>query len=209
MSKANFITITAANCPASSRSAAESDMAHFAGECKENGALRITYGSVISGRYPGALVFIQFFDSLAGLESVMEMMPVSSSYKRLIEEHAVVPFGRNVFRGKSIDFDPVLEPQPNYLMLTRARRHALEENEMLDLLNMTTPVFKSAGAQTMRMGQTLTGSDLGTYMLGVTYPDMSSIERAYDGLGTNPAFVQLMNGLDVDMRSITKIAGIL
>ena len=61
----------------------------------------------------------------------------------------------------------------------------------------------------MRMGQTLTGSDLGTYMLGVTYPDMSSIERAYDGLGTNPAFVQLMNGLDVDMRSITKIAGIL
>ena len=46
-------------------------------------------------------------------------------------------------------------------------------------------------------------------MLGVTYPDMSSIERAYDGLGTNPAFVQLMNGLDVDMRSITKIAGIL
>ena len=209
MSKPNFIAITAATCPAASRSGALKEMADFAQDCRQNGAVRVTYGSVISGRYPGALIFVQFFDDLQGFESVMNMIPQSSAYSRLLSEHAVAPFARNVFRGKPIEFEPTLEPAPKYLMLTRAHRRTLSEEEMLDLLNTTAPVFKSSGAQTMRMGQTLTGSDLGTYMLGVTYPDMSAIEKTYDALATNPEFAQLMNGLEVDMRSITKIAGIL
>ena len=209
MSKPNFIAITAATCPAASRSGALKEMADFAQDCRQNGAVRVTYGSVISGRYPGALIFVQFFDDLQGFESVMNMIPQSSAYSRLLSEHAVAPFARNVFRGKPIAFEPTLEPAPKYLMLTRAHRRTLSETEMLDLLNTTAPVFKSSGAQTMRMGQTLTGSDLGTYMLGVTYPDMSAIEKTYDALATNPEFAQLMNGLEVDMRSITKIADIL
>lgn len=209
MSKPNYIAITAATCPAASRSGALKEMANFAKDCRQNGAVRVTYGSVISGRYPGALIFVQFFDDLQGFESVMNMIPQSSAYSRLLSEHAVAPFARNVFRGKPIEFEPTLEPAPKYLMLTRAHRRTLSETEMLDLLNTTAPVFKSSGAQTMRMGQALTGSDLGTYMLGVTYPDMSAIEKTYDALATNPEFAQLMNGLEVDMRSITKIAGIL
>ena len=209
MSKPNFIAITAATCPAASRSGALKETAESAQACTQNGAVSVTYGSVISGRYPGALIFVQFFDDLQGFESVMNMIPQSSAYSRLLSEHAVAPFARNVFRGKPIAFEPTLEPAPKYLMLTRAHRRTLSETEMLDLLNTTAPVFKSSGAQTMRMGQTLTGSDLGTYMLGVTYPDMSAIEKTYDALATNPEFAQLMNGLEVDMRSITKIAGIL
>ena len=80
-------------------------------------------------------------------------------------------------------------------MLTRAHRRSLEEATMLELLSKTAPVFKSTGAQTMRMGQTLTGSDLGAYMLGVTYPDISAVERTYDALATSPEYGQLMNGL--------------
>ncbi len=209
MSTPNFIAITAATCPAASRSDALTELANFAQDCRQNGADRVTYGSVISGRYPGALVFVQFFDNLHGFESVMNMIPLSSTYSRLVNEHAVAPFARNVFKGKPIEFEPKLEPTPKYLMLTRAHRRSLDETEMLGLLNKTASVFKSSGAQTMRMGQTLTGSDLGTYMLGVTYPDMSAIERTYDALATSPEYGQLMNGLEIDMRSITKIAGIL
>jgi len=209
MSSPNFIAITAATCPTASRSGALKEMANFAQDCRQNGAVRVTYGSVISGRYPGALVFVQFFDELQGFESVMNMIPQSSAYSRLVTKHAVAPFARNVFRGKPIEFESKLEPTPKYLMLTRARRRSLEETAMLDLLNKTGPIFKSSGAQTMRMGQTLTGSDLGTYMLGVTYPDMSAIERTYDALANSAEYGQLMNGLEIDMRSITKIAGIL
>lgn len=209
MSTPNFIAITAATCPAARKSAALEDMTHFAQDCRQNGAVRVTYGSVISGRYPGALVFVQFFDDLQGFESVMNMIPQSSAYSRLLSEHAVAPFARNVFRGKPIAFEPKLEPTPKYLMLTRAHRRSLGEAAMFDLLNKTAPVFKSSGAHTMRMGQAVTGSDLGTYMLGVTYPDMSAIEKTYDALAASPEFGQLMNGLEIDMRSITKIAGIL
>ena len=209
MSSPNFIAITAATCPTASRTGALKEMANFAQDCRQNGAVRVTYGSVISGRYPGALIFVQFFDDLQGFESVMNMIPQSSAYSRLLSEHAVAPFARNVFRGKPIEFEPKLEPMPKYLMLTRAHRRSLEETVMLEMPNKTAPVFKSAGAQTLRTGQTITGSDLGTYMLGVTYPDMSAIERTYDALANSPEYGQLMNGLEIDMRSITKIAGIL
>ena len=209
MSTPNFIAITAATCPAASKSAALEDMGHFAQDCRQNGAVRVTYGSVISGRYPGALVFVQFFDDLQGFEGVMNMIPQSSAYSRMVNDHSVAPFARNVFRGKPIEYEQKLEPTPRYLMLTRAHRRSLEEAAMLEMLNKTAPVFKSAGAQTMRMGQAFTGSDLGSYMLGVTYPDMSAIERTYDALANSPEYGQLMNGLEVDMRSITKIAGIL
>ena len=209
MSTPKFIAITAATCPAASRSSALEEMANFAQDCRQNGAVRVTFGSVISGRYPGALVFVQFFDDLQGFESVMNMIPKSSAYSRMINNHAVAPFSRNLFRGKPIEFEPKLEPMPKYLMLTRARLGALGEADMLGLLNKTASVFKASGAQTMRMGQVLTGSDLGTYMLGVTYPDMSAIERTYDALAGNTDYAQLISGVDVDMRSITKIAGIL
>lgn len=209
MSTPNFIAITAANCPTASRQGALEEMAHFAKECRENGAVRVTYGSVISGRHPGALVFVQFFDDLTGFEGVMNMIPKSSAYSRMINNYAVAPFSRNLFRGKPIEFEPKLEPMPKYLMLTRARRGVLDEADMLGLLNKTAPVFKASGAQTMRMGQVLTGSDLGTYMLGVTYPDMSAIEKTYDALSNNTDYGNLISGVEVDMRSITKIAGIL
>jgi hypothetical protein len=45
-------------------------------------------------------------------------------------------------------------------------------------------------------------------MLGVTYPSMSSIENTYTALGSNANFAKLSAGIDIDMRSITKIAGI-
>lgn len=209
MSTPKFFTITAATCPAASRSGALNELANFAQDCRQNGAVRVTYGSVISGRYPGALIQVNFFEDLRGFESVMNMIPQSSAYSRMVNDHSVAPFARNVFRGKPIEYEQKLEPTPRYLMLTRAHRRSLEEAAMLEMINKTAPVFKSAGAQTMRMGQMITGSDLGTYMLGVTYPDMSAIERTYDALANSPEYRQLMNGLEVDMRSITKIAGIL
>lgn len=92
MSTPNFIAITAATCPAASKSAALQEMSQFAQDCRENGAVRVTYGSVISGRYPGALVFVQFFDDLRGFEGVMNMIPQSSAYSRMVNDHAVTPF---------------------------------------------------------------------------------------------------------------------
>jgi hypothetical protein len=204
-----FIAITAATCPAENRSAALTDLGHFAQDCRENGAERVTYGSVISGRYPGALIFVQMFDGLDGFETVMDMIPKSTAYGHMVSTHGVAPFVRNVFRGKDIPFEPKMDPRPNYLMLTRAKRKTLEEAEFLDLLAQTAPTFKAAGAQTMRMGHAITGSNLGTYMLGVTYPNMAAIEATYDGLANDTAYAKIAARVEIDMRSIIKISGML
>ena len=114
MSTNKFFTITAATCPAEYRSAALTDLGNFALDCRENGAKRVTYGSVISGRDPGALIFVQRFDSLDGFETVMDMIPSSAAYSRAMNTHGVTPFVRNVFYEQDIPFEPRIDPRPNY-----------------------------------------------------------------------------------------------
>ena len=67
MGEPNFIVITGATSDTNDRTGLIGAMGDFAQECKDNGAMRITYGSVLSGKHPNALIFIQFFESLAGL----------------------------------------------------------------------------------------------------------------------------------------------
>ena len=55
----------------------------------------------------------------------------------------------------------------------------------------------------------MTGNDIGTYLLGVTYPLTAALEATYTELATNQAFAKVSVGIDVDMRSIARIAGIL
>jgi hypothetical protein len=148
------------------------------------------------------------FDGLDGFETIMDVIPKSAAYGSMVSTHRVEPFVRNVFRGKDIPFEPKINPRPNYLILTRAHRKTLQETEFLDLLAQTASTFKAAGAQTMRMGHTITGSDLGTYMLGVTYPNMAAIEATYDELASDTAYGKIAAGVEIDMRSIIKIAGI-
>ena len=100
-----------------------------------NGAMRVTYGSVVSGRHPNALLFIQFFEDLSGFEKVMQAIPSSKPYQSIISDHSTTPFVRNVLRNVSIPFEPTLSPMPNYLVLTRARRQTLSEGEVVDLLH--------------------------------------------------------------------------
>ena len=208
MSDPNYVVITAANSQSTNTAGLFASMGDFAKECVENGAMRVTYGSVMSGRHPNALLFIQFFEDLSGFEKVMQAIPYSKPYQSIISDHSTTPFVRNVLRNVNIPFEPTLSPMPNFLVLTRARRQTLSEGEVVDLMNDTTSVFKENGAQTLRFGQTITGNDIGTYMLGVTYPSMSSIENTYTALGSNANFAKLSAGIDIDMRSITKIAGI-
>ena len=111
MSTPNFIAITAATCPAASKSAALQEMSQFAQDCRENGAVRVTYGSVISGRYPGALVFVQFFDDLRGFEGVMNMIPQSSAYLRMVNDHAVTPFFEMYFGENRSSSSQSLNPR--------------------------------------------------------------------------------------------------
>jgi hypothetical protein len=46
-------------------------------------------------------------------------------------------------------------------------------------------------------------------MLGVTYPNMAAIEVTYDTLSNDTAYAKIVTGVEIDMRSIIKISGML
>ena len=207
MPNENYAVITAANCPAENRSEALSKMPELAAISKQAGASRVSFGMTLSGINPGALVYIQFFENLNGFEKVMNSFSSSDLYQDLVQNHAVSPYVRNVITMKQVPYEPKLDPRPNYLVLSKGERVSLSESEVLSLLGTTASVFSANGAQTLRFGQIITGTDPGQYLLGVTYPSMKAIEDTYTSLSKNANFVKLSTGISINMRSIIQLHG--
>ena len=61
--------------------------------------LATRHGVNLSGLNPGALVFIQMYRSLAGLESAMDVISTSSAYASLINDQKVQPYVRNIAKA--------------------------------------------------------------------------------------------------------------
>ena len=201
----NFVTVTAANCPAENRSAALEQMARVAKDAKSAGASRVTYGATLSGLNPGALVFIQFFDSLSGFENVMGAFANSSAYAGILNLGVKV-YLRNIAKLSDVAYTPKLDPRPNYLVMTKGKSSTANA-ELTAMMQDCTGVFAQSGAQTFRFGQILTGDNPGQYLLGITYPSMDAIQNAYDALPSNPAVQKVYSAIDVNMRSIIQIHG--
>ncbi|HCJ61279.1 MAG TPA: hypothetical protein DHV49_01030 [Alphaproteobacteria bacterium] len=205
----NYVALTAATCPFSNRQAALETMHAFAQDCREHGAGRVLFGNVISGRYPDHLLFIQQFERLENFQNVVEMIPSNKNYGKMANELGVAVTGRNIMQVKDVPFDPVLEPKPEYLALTFAHLKNQDEQTFLGHMRDSATVFKSNGAQTLRMARIFSGDPVGAYVLGVTYPNMEAIDKTYLGLAGHAPFQTMAQGIDVQMRSITKIAGLL
>jgi hypothetical protein len=94
--------------------------------------------------------------------------------------HGVASFVWNILYRKDILFKPKIDPRSNYLLMTQAHLKPPEETEFLFFLSQTAPRFRAAGGQMMRIVHTITGSDIGTYMLRVTNPKMAAIEATYN-----------------------------
>ena len=86
-------------------------------------------------------------------------------------------------------------------------KSATSNSELTSLTQDCTGVFAENGAQTFRFGQILTGDNPGQYLLGITYPSMEAIQKAYDALPSNPAVQRVYSAIDVNMRSIIQIHG--
>ena len=102
MSEPNFIVITGATSDTNNKAGLMGAMRDFEQECKDNAAIRVTYGSVLSRKHPNVLIFIQFFESLAGFQNVMKAISNSKSYGSMINDHATKPFVCKVMQSKAI-----------------------------------------------------------------------------------------------------------
>ena len=169
--------------------------------------LATRHGVNLSGLNPGALVFIQMYRSLAGLESAMDVISTSSAYASLINDQKVQPYVRNIAKAADMPFDNAAAVDVKYLVFTRAERLSLSAQEMTKKMVAAAPLFTANGAQSLRFGHFITGDTIGEHLLGVSYKSMAAIEQTYDALAQDDNFCQMSTEIDINMRSIIQLYG--
>jgi hypothetical protein len=169
--------------------------------------LATRHGVTLSGLNPGALVFIQMYRSLAGLESAMDVISTSSAYASLINDQKVQPYVRNIAKAADVPFDNAAAVDVKYLVFTRAERLSLSAQEMTKKMVAAAPLFAANGAQSLRFGHFITGDTIGEHLLGVSYKSMAAIEQTYDALAQDDNFCQMSTEIDINMRSIIQLYG--
>ena len=101
----NYIIITAARCAPENRKKALSHMPGFAADLISKAeAVRCRFGVTMSGLVPGALVFVQMYESLAGFEKAINVMPQSKAYASMLNEAEVDIYARNLMKAMPISF---------------------------------------------------------------------------------------------------------
>ena len=204
----SYIIITAAKCAPENRQKALSYMPDFADELVKNaGALRCRFGVTMSGIVPGALVFIQMYESLSGYEKAIDVMPKSKAYSGMINDAGADVYVRNVMKSMPLEFTES-SAKAKYLVLTRAMpQKGMSPEVFTGEVQDAASTFADGGALTMRLGRIMTGTNPGGYMLGVSYPSLDAVEQTYDKLGNNSSFSNFASKIDINMRSIVRLHG--
>ena len=143
MSDPKYVIITAANCAAVNRAGALDNMGGFAQELHDGtDVLAIRYGVVLSGLNPGALVFVQMYESLSGLEQAMEVISGSAAYASLLNDQNVQPYLRKIAKIASVPFDNASALPAKYLVFTRAKATKFTGQEMIGKVLASAPFLR-------------------------------------------------------------------
>ncbi|MEJ6604966.1 MAG: hypothetical protein QNL66_02620 [Burkholderiaceae bacterium] len=200
-----FYVHTVGAVPASKLTEAISLAQGLADESKAAGALRASYGTLMTGNNAGSIVFQQFFNSLDDFANVMEAFGTSATYAKVIGTGLKVTM-RNVAKFCDVPFTSPENPQRKFVVLTRGKA-TVSQQEIIDLMAKSAPLFSENGAQTFRLARLMTGNNAGDFLLGVTYPSMAAIEATYDALGASPVVAKVYESMDVNARGIIRVRG--
>ena len=205
MSDTNYIILTVASVDFSYRENMTKLMSQHSKDLIANaGAKGTRFGSIGTGEHAGSLIFIQFYDELNSYQKAMEFQSQSPVFKEIMDSGKVNVYLRNIATSLPTKFENSIE-HPKYIVITRAEASMSDKDKFLNCINDTASCFKDNGAITLRLGNLLTGSNVGNYLLGVGYPSMEAIEKTYDELLTHSSYKELMTFAKVNMRNIIKI----
>lgn len=206
MPNINYGIITTADCEPAYRVTAFDLMATFAGELKKQANAEIVrYGYFGTGSDAGALVFTQLYKDLSCFDKAQQVYTGSSAYKALIESGKVCIILRNIVKMIPIDFNPNTHGEPKYMVFTKAGVDAQNRDAAIDHLTQLAHIFSENGALTLRFGQLITGSNVGQYLLAVSYPSMDAIEKTYDTLNEDPVYRSMVTKVSVNRREIVRL----
>ena len=203
MSNITYFVLTVADCESDYRNTMVGHVKTVAQELLDNaGAIRVRVGVVVTGDNPGGVLLVQGYESIDGLEKALDVYSKSEAYREFVASGKVQIRLRNLVQAHPVAFQAQGSGDPKYIVLTRVS----SSDPMLDSVSTLAKVFEGAGACTLAYGTIITGSNAGNRLLGITYPSMSAIESAYDTLASDSDYQALLQGVDINMRQIVRLA---
>ena len=204
----NYSVITRATCEPSYKETALELMGGFANDLRDQAAAALVrYGYFGTGPGAGDLFFVQNYQELAGFDKAQEVYASSSSYNSFFQSGKVCIVLRNIIKILPISFESPPDASPKYLVLTKAATDPANKDAAIDHVQRATGILSENGALTVRYGQIITGSNVGQFLLAVSYPSLDAVEKTYDALNESQVFKDLHNIVNVNRREIIRLMG--
>ena len=197
---ANFLVLSRAKPKPEYGTTAIERFKELAEASKSSGSVNAEFGSIRTGQSVGSLLALQYFNNMADIEAVYEKILGMPAYEEMFATGNVELTGRAIARihhretGSSTD--------PKYIVLTKFE----SETEMLDEAKKVLGIFMANGGMSCGYATLIGGSSVGDHLMGVRYPSMEAIQKAYDVARGSADFQSALSKVKVQFRNIIRLA---
>lgn len=204
MTSHGYTMITVARCEASYLSNALDELRVLADQLKSQaGATAARFGVISTGEHAGSLILFQAYDELNGVDRAFGVYAESAAYKALIESGKISVTLRNIGKMEALGLKNTSKSLPAYGVLTKFKSATPMTERMEPLVHL----FEDNGAMLLRYGTLVTGTSVGSRLLGVGYPSMDAIEKTYEALRASKGYMDILADIDIEFRNIFRYVG--
>jgi len=168
-----------------------------------NGSKRVRIATQTSGSHVGSLLMLQFFDSMADVESVYDAFNETPIYAETMQSGKFDITDRALLKIHTEFGDRSGSQKLKYLTLT----NGTAETPELDAINKFANVLTANGAVAGAYGTFVAGdqADGKTHIFGATYPSLSAMQTAYEAVMENDAASALYKVVSVRRRQVLRL----
>ena len=197
----SYAVISRAKVTGDFREAAISAMRQWKEISLANGSQAVRMGIIQSGSNVGALMAIQFFEDMAGIESAYDAILEAAITKKTVESGKFQMIGRGMVKNY-LQFGTPGE-DAKYIVLTLGTG----DDPALDTITKFADVLTANGANSGRYGQFVVGDNATgkKYLFGASYPSLSSVQSAYDAAVADGIATDLYKLISVEKRQIVRL----
>jgi hypothetical protein len=204
----NHMTITKVPCNSDRIYDAADLLTHFASDLEENSnAIFTAFGKVISGQDSGDLLALSMFQSMDDVEKSFERMDESDHFAKLQQIQESDKSTTDIYSFLEINFVELALKQPFYITIISGYLEGITEAEFVDSVNNVTSAFSDSGAITMRLAKCLIGARPDTYLFGVTFNSLSSLNENASALAQNSKYQELSRHFVNQNKTLLKFLG--
>ena len=168
-----------------------------------SGSKRVRIAAQTSGSHVGSLLMLQFFDSMADVESVYDAFNETPIYAETMRSGKFAITDRGLLKIHTEFGDRSGSHKLKYLTLTNGTAETPELDAISKFANVLTANGAVAGAYgTFVAGDQANGK---THIFGATYPSLSAMQSAYDAVLEDEAASALYKVVSVQRRQVLRL----